>query len=314
MVLDSDGNVGIGTTTPTVLLDINSASSNDRIALSHSGTSRINFGVTSGNVFYMFHQATSSFPLWINASANVGIGTTTDSGYKLDVNGTARLNSNVTIGNGTTTTSKLTILATTGVVAPGSPTLGIYDEASPTFGFDFSLEGVATGDLYLSRLVAGTRTSVLQIARATGAATFSSSVTTGAGLSLSGATAPASGIEFPATQVASASANNLDDYEEGTFTPTSSGGITINTIPNATYTKIGNIVTFQIWIKVDITSVNFVISGLPFATSGRTSASVSNISNGQVISNQVVNNEIYGYSAVVGLDDDLLIGGNYRVA
>jgi hypothetical protein len=67
-------------------------------------------------------------------------------------------------------------------------------------------------------------------------------------------------------------------------------------------------------MKVDITSTDFVISGLPFATSGRTSGSVSNISNGQVIANQVVNNEIYGYSAVIGLDDDFLIGGTYRVA
>src|SRR3990167_5794145 len=34
------------------------------------------------------------------------------------------------------------------------------------------------------------------------------------------------GIKFPATQVLSADANTLDDYEEGTFTPTISGGTT----------------------------------------------------------------------------------------
>ena len=113
--------------------------------------------------------------IWDNGT-NVGIGNTNTS-YTLDVSGTGRFASNVIVGGGTTTTSKLTILATTGVAAPGSPTLGIYDASNPTYGFDFDLEGVATGDLYLSRLVAGTRTAVLQLARATGAATFSSSVT-----------------------------------------------------------------------------------------------------------------------------------------
>ena len=35
----------------------------------------------------------------------------------------------------------------------------------------------------------------------------------------SGKTVPTNGVQFPATQVASADANCLDDYEEGTWTP-----------------------------------------------------------------------------------------------
>jgi hypothetical protein len=53
------------------------------------------------------------------------------------------------------------------------------------------------------------------------------------------------GITFPATQVASANANTLDDYEEGTWTPTvtsSVGAITTYT-SNGQYTKIGRQVT-----------------------------------------------------------------------
>jgi hypothetical protein len=122
------------------------------------------------------------------------------------------------------------------------------------------------------------------------------------------------GIGFPATQVASSDANTLDDYEEGTFTPTASSGITINTINNATYTKIGNTVTFQIWIKVDIGSADFVIAGLPFTGSGRTAGSMSNTSEKETIANLIINNEIYGFAATTVLDDDLLIGGVYRVA
>ena len=53
-------------------------------------------------------------------------------------------------------------------------------------------------------------------------------------------------IAFPATQIASADANTLDDYEEGTFTMTwtpDSGSITMDaTTTKANYTKIGRLV------------------------------------------------------------------------
>ncbi len=194
--INSSGNVGIGTTIPNGKLNVVDTLNNGtygavnitnnvaNVSYGHGLIVNVpNFAVGwGGNTNYSLAKFMDAGgdAAWIGGAqsyfrGNVGIGTTTP-GYKLDVNGTTRLNSNVTIGNGTTTTSKLTILATTGVAAPGSPTLGIYDEASPSFGFDFDLEGVVTGDLYLSRLVAGTRTSVLQIARATGAATFSNRI------------------------------------------------------------------------------------------------------------------------------------------
>ena len=62
-----------------------------------------------------------------------------------------------------------------------------------------------------------------------------------------------SGLTFPATQVASADANTLDDYEEGTFTPTvgaSSGTPVSTTVNSATYTKIGRLVVVQIDISI----------------------------------------------------------------
>ena len=50
-------------------------------------------------------------------------------------------------------------------------------------------------------------------------------------------------IQFPSTQVASANANNLDDYEEGTWTPTFTSGVNTLTITGGTqnfkYVKIG---------------------------------------------------------------------------
>jgi hypothetical protein len=51
-------------------------------------------------------------------------------------------------------------------------------------------------------------------------------------------------IVFPATQSASSNANTLDDYEEGTWTPNSTGITVVGTFSSSgTYTKIGRVVT-----------------------------------------------------------------------
>jgi hypothetical protein len=51
------------------------------------------------------------------------------------------------------------------------------------------------------------------------------------------------GIKFPATQVASADANTLDDYEEGTWTPNQGPGLTVvgTFASSGSYTKIGRV-------------------------------------------------------------------------
>jgi len=64
------------------------------------------------------------------------------------------------------------------------------------------------------------------------------------------------------------SANYLNDYEEGTFTPTTSG-LTYSSVATS-YTKIGNRVLFSINLAVSASSAStaFSIGGLPFATMG----------------------------------------------
>jgi hypothetical protein len=59
-----------------------------------------------------------------------------------------------------------------------------------------------------------------------------------------GSLEPKFGIKFPATQVASADANTLDDYEEGDWTPAwiPSGGSWAGTFNGARYVKIGRMV------------------------------------------------------------------------
>jgi hypothetical protein len=77
------------------------------------------------------------------------------------------------------------------------------------------------------------------------------------------------GITFPATQSASSDANTLDDYEEGTFSPSvslGSGSVTTQFM-DWSYTKIGNVVfvTGQFNIAtVSSPSGTVAITGLPF--------------------------------------------------
>jgi hypothetical protein len=92
-------------------------------------------------------------------------------------------------------------------------------------------------------------------------------------------------ITFPATQSASADANCLDDYEEGSWTPTIVGSTTAGTasytVAQGYYTKIGNRVFLQCYINWSsgTGTGNLLIGNLPF-----TSSSSSNSQGGFVIS------------------------------
>jgi len=55
-------------------------------------------------------------------------------------------------------------------------------------------------------------------------------------------------IKFPSTNIPSADANTLDDYEEGTFTPTLSGFSGTGITTDANYTKIGRVVYCSVTI------------------------------------------------------------------
>jgi len=92
----------------------------------------------------------------------------------------------------------------------------------------------------------------------------------------SGTISSGTGIAFPATQSASSDANTLDDYEEGTWTPTliTTGtnftSVTYNAATSGKYTKIGNMVYVQGIMEttavVKGTASGFpLIGGLPFS-------------------------------------------------
>ena len=76
-------------------------------------------------------------------------------------------------------------------------------------------------------------------------------------------------IKFPAAQNASADANTLDDYEEGSWTP-NVGGTATYSVQVGEYVKIGRLVTFNFRLTVTTlgTGSNYQMFGLPFSASG----------------------------------------------
>jgi hypothetical protein len=91
------------------------------------------------------------------------------------------------------------------------------------------------------------------------------------------------GITFPATQSASSNANTLDDYEEGSWTPTIFGSTTAGTTNHVSqqgwYVKIGNtvIVGFYVDYNAATGTGNLLIGGLPFASGGGSNYSAGSI-------------------------------------
>ncbi len=86
------------------------------------------------------------------------------------------------------------------------------------------------------------------------------------------------GIVFPAAQVASAGANTLDDYEEGTWTPALTfatvGDLSVAYAGRAgTYTKVGRLLSYSFNLTTSTfthtTAASFFqVTGLPFGTAG----------------------------------------------
>lgn len=109
----------------------------------------------------------------------------------------------------------------------------------------------------------------------TGVATLSSTLQSASTIGVGGATPAASGagITFPATQSASSSANTLDDYEEGSFTPVLQfGGLSAGQTylyQTGRYVKIGKNVYINLYIymsDIGTSTGNARIAGLPFPT------------------------------------------------
>ena len=97
-------------------------------------------------------------------------------------------------------------------------------------------------------------------------------------LDLSAATAGQ--IKFPATQNASADANTLDDYEEGTWTPSIGGSATYSN-QSGNYIKVGGQVTVTGYLNIASigSGSTGVISGNPFVAASNSPGSIGYFGN-----------------------------------
>jgi hypothetical protein len=118
--------------------------------------------------------------------------------------------------------------ATPSLTFTGDLNTGIYSPGADQFA-------ISTGGIHRARIDSSGRLLV-------GTATAN---TSGAKLQTS------DGLTFPATQVASADPNTLDDYEEGTWTPTMNYATTYGT-QTGKYVKIGNLV--NVWFEIQVTA------------------------------------------------------------
>ena len=258
----TSGSVGIGTSSPSYTLDVlNSASATltTRIKNSNaSGLSGILFDNNSSTAgaSAAFNSSTNLFEFWTNSdngfrwgyagssssftermritnAGNVGIGTSSPSG-KLQID-SANVDPSAT-ANGITLINSTSSQATNN---GGSISLGgVYTGSSITqFSYILGAKANSTDGDYAGYLSFGTRPN--------GDVSQERMRITSAGVLDIGTGAGAVGqIQFPATAVPSANVNTLDDYEEGTFTPTitfgnASTGITYTT-NEGFYTKIGS--------------------------------------------------------------------------
>ena len=287
MVINSSGNVGIGTTSPSGNLHI--SGSGDRSLLitgGTAGTTSVQMGDSSdqdaGAIRYdnsnnsMQFVTNASEAMRIDSSGNVLVGKTSTA---FGTAGTViKPTTGVTITRSAADPLALNRLSTDGEI------LGFYKDGTTVGSI-----GTTASDLYI-----GTGDTTIRFAdgvdgvipTGTNGAQRDGAVNLGAAsnrfqhLYLSG------GVYLGGT----GSANKLDDYEEGTWTPILDNVSRTYTTQTGTYTKIGNLVTAR--FVVEVTGLNtadgsgFQVGGLPFTVNADGCLFTMDTENSNVITNK----------------------------
>ena len=246
---------------------------------------KVNFG--SGNDLVIVHDGSDS--KITNKTGNLLIeAKDTETGIKVIPDGAVELYHN-NVKKIETTSSGVTV---TGDISP-TGNLNLLDSSSSSVGrvmlgtdSDLQISHTGSGGIignYTGTL--GIRSNALRLQNGAGTESYIKAdengavelyydsskkfETTSSGVTVTGSVTASTGILFGSD---TADANTLDDYEEGTWTPTVLSGGTIGTSQyTSTYTKIGRLVTINTDIHQlsDITSsTNIAIGGLPYVPSG----------------------------------------------
>jgi len=247
------------------------------MAVTLNANSSTGFIATSDTSSILQLQTGGTTAVTVDASQRVGIGTSSPSTWA----------TNLVVYN-----NQLTV------------TGGQYDGSfSDAIFFAGNAESTTYRHKISSSISSSTTNSQLKISVASGSSTFVDALTmngTGA-VALSGATKTVSGvgIVFPATQSASSDANTLDDYEEGTWTPSSLTGVNLTGISwsAGNYTKVGRLVTLIGYANCTVTSSNtltyLATTGAPFTTDIATSGSAFLNNNVKSGTSQISSTSVY---------------------
>ena len=192
------------------------------------------------------------------------------------ITGTANVSQGLTSNTLTVSTNTATIGTTLYSVSNGNVGIGT---ATPGAGFDIAYSGASAAlRVYNSQATDPYGLLVDNTGANTSDANYIADFRVGGSSKFSIKNSglvdvPAGQIKFPATQNASADANTLDDYEEGTWTPvvTSQSGSITSYTATGSYTKVGRIVT--IYSNIQVTNIGTAsgqvfISGSPFSPLG----------------------------------------------
>ena len=135
-------------------------------------------------------------------------------------------------------------------------------------------------------------------------------------------TTSGTGITFPATQSASSDANTLDDYEEGTFTPTdgSGAGLTFSGV-TFRYVKIGRSVSFVgVLVYPATANTNAAsLAGMPFSSIQLNPAQITSDFGGEILGLQSGTSLLIRKLGNINLGNNelstntLFISGDYQI-
>jgi hypothetical protein len=257
MRIDSSGNVGIGESSArNARLLLNNAGSQGapQLMLIDSGDSgqQGELRFDSGNLIYDHWNGSSrSERLRIDSSGNVGIGVSPSTKLTIDESSTAATNQIDLIGNNS--------------LAKGH--IGYFSNSVYLASNYFFRSGQNNDNATLGQA------SMVIAAEAGGGSFAFGTSSAGSTVTTQRVRIDNDGLKFNAD---TAAANALDDYEEGTFTPTAEGGTTAGTttyaFQNGYYTKIGRQVS--VVVLVDYSALtgtgDLTIGGLPFVSANLT--------------------------------------------
>ena len=286
---DSSGNVGIGTSSPTDALVVEgNVASPHRIKVSNanaSGKAALNFTQgTTVKSWLEFDNATGIFDVWQYTNNDLRFGTNNTERMRIDSSGNLLVGK--TSANYTIAGAQMESNGVIGATVNNNQPMFANRLSSDGSIFGFYKDGTTVGSIQSGiggRLALGHNDTGLYFAddldaivpwNVTANAVRDSAIDLGSSgtnfrfkdLYLSG------GVYLGGT----GAANKLDDYEEGTWTPTLGGGATATNM-SGKYTKVGNLVTaYLIFENSTISGTpDYIVSGLPFTSVERTPLSVT---------------------------------------